>query len=113
MLGEVALADARLAVEAVQRGFGSNADEIAVTFFVLRKDQEVVVLVAFSRSAMVILFGDVELTSEDGLDALGFGGVEEVDGPVDVAMVRHCHGLLAERGNTIDELVHVTGTIEK
>ena len=37
--------DAGLAVEAVQRGFGGEADEVAVALFVFGQDQQVVVLV--------------------------------------------------------------------
>lgn len=36
MLGEIALRDARLAIEAVQRGFRGNAYQVAVAFLVLR-----------------------------------------------------------------------------
>ncbi len=39
MFGEKLLADARLVIEAVQRGFGRNFGEVPVTLFVLGKDQ--------------------------------------------------------------------------
>ena len=113
VFGEVALADAGLAVEAVERGLGGDADEVAVAFFVLGEDEEVVVVVAFAGGAVVFVFGDVELAAEDGLDAFFFGGVEEVDGAVDVAVVGHGDGLLAEGGDAVDEFVDVAGAVEE
>ncbi len=38
------------------------------------------------------LRGDVDLAAQDGLDAPGFGLLEELDGPEDVAMVGDGHG---------------------
>jgi hypothetical protein len=43
ILGEIALADARLAIEAVQRGLRGDADQVAVALFVLGQHQQVVV----------------------------------------------------------------------
>ena len=47
VLGEKLLADPRLVVKAVQRGFGRDLDQIAVAFFVLGQHQQMVVGVAF------------------------------------------------------------------
>ena len=113
MLGQVAFADAGLAVEAVERGLRGDADEVAVAFFILGEDKEVVVLVAFAGGAVVFLLGDVELAAEDGLDAFVLGGFEEVDGAVDVAVVGHGDGFLAEGGDAVDELFDVAGTVEE
>ena len=44
---------------------------------------------------------------------LCFGGVEEVDGAVDVAVVGHGDGFLAEGGDAVDELVDVAGAVEE
>ena len=103
MFGEVGLADAGLAVEAVEGGLGGDADEVAVALFIGGKDEEVIVIVAFARGAVVFFLGDVEFAAEDGLDAVFFGGVEEVDGAIDVAMVGHGDGFLAEGGDAVDE----------
>ncbi len=113
VFGEVALADSRLAIEAVQRGLGGDADEVAIAFFVFGEDQQVVVVVALGRSAMVLVLAHVEFAPEDRLDSLLFGRVEEMDRSVDVAVVGHGDGLLAERGDAIDELLDVAGTIEE
>ena len=55
--------------------------------------------------AVVFVLADVELAAEDGLDALLLGGVEEVDGAVDVAVVGHGGGGLAEFGDVVGEFV--------
>jgi len=87
--GEKVFADAGLLVEAVQRGLGGEADEVAVAGFVFGEDKEVVVLgVGVGVLAEVGLFlADVELAAEDGLEVLLVHGVEEMDGAVDVAVV--------------------------
>ena len=41
------------------------------------------------------------------------GGIEKMHRAVDVAVVRHGHSLLAERGHAIDELGHVAGAVEE
>ena len=67
--GEVALGDARLAIEAVQRGLRGDADQVLVALFVFGEDEEVVVLVfevGRNLGAMVLAFGDVEFAAEDG-----------------------------------------------
>ena len=42
-----------------------------------------------------------------------FGSVEEVDCAVDVAMVGHGDGFLAEGGDAVDEFVEVAGSVEE
>src|SRR4051812_20403981 len=49
MLGEKALADARLVIEAVHRGLRADLSEVAVALFVFGKDEQVIVGVAFGR----------------------------------------------------------------
>ena len=41
------------------------------------------------------------------------GRIEEVHRPVDVAVVGHGDGLLAQRGDAVDELVDVAGAVEE
>ena len=113
VFSEVLFADAGLAVEAVERGLGGDADEVAIALFVGGEDEEVVVVVAFAGGAVVFVFGDVEFAAEDGLDAFGLGGFEEVDGAVDVAVVGHGDGFLAEGGDAVDEFVEVAGSVEE
>ena len=54
VFGEVGLADAGLAVEAVEGGFRRDADEVAVALFVGGENEEMVVVVAFARGAVVL-----------------------------------------------------------
>ncbi len=67
MLGEKLLADARLVVKAMQRGLGSDLDQIAVAFFVFGEHQQMVVGVAFGGGAVVVFLADVEFAADDGL----------------------------------------------
>ena len=113
VFGEIFLADARLAIEAVERGLRRDADEVAVALFVFGEDEQVVVVVALRLGAMVVLLADVELAAEDGLDAARLGGVEEVDGSVDVAVIGDGNGLLADVGDALHELFYVTSAIEE
>jgi hypothetical protein len=113
VLSEIALADAGLAIEAVERRFRGNANEVAVTFFVLGEDEEVVVFVAFAGGAVVLVLADIEFAAEDGLDAFVLGGFKEVDCAVDVAVVGHGDGFLAEGGDAVDELGDVAGAVEE
>ena len=107
------LADAGLAVEAMQRGLAGEADEVAVAGFVFGEDEEMVVLVVFRGGAVVVVLADVELAAEDGLDALLLRGVEEVDGAVDVAVVGHGGGGLADVAEVGGEFVDIAGAIEE
>ncbi len=111
--GEEGLGDAGLAVEAVQGGLAGEADQIFVAFFVFGEHEEVVVLVAFALGAVVGGLGDVELAAEDGLDALLFGGVEEVHGAEDVPVVGHGDGFLADVVDVGEQLVDVAGSVEE
>ena len=115
VLGEEVLGDARLAVEAVERGLAGEADEVAVALFVFGEDEQVVVLGSGSANsrAVVVFFADVELAAEDGLEALLLHGVEEVDGAVDVAVVGHGGGGLADFFEVGGELVDIAGAVEE
>ncbi len=62
---------------------------------------------------MVVGLGEVELAAEDGLDVLLLHGVEEVNGAVDVAVVGHGRGGLADLVQVGGELIDVAGSIEE
>jgi hypothetical protein len=113
MFGEVSLADAGLAIEAMERSLGGDADEVAVAFFVGGQDKEVIVVVSFAGGAVVLLLRDVEFAAEDWLDAGFFRGVKEVDGAVDVAVVGHGDRFLAQGGDAFGELGEVAGSVEE
>ncbi len=63
--------------------------------------------------AVVFVLADVEFAAEDGLDGLLLHGVEEVDCAVDVAMVGHGGGGLADFAEVAGEFVDVAGAIEE
>ena len=114
--GEEALGDARLAIEAVQRGLGGDANQVLIALFVFGEDEEVVVLVfgvGRNLGAMVLALRHVELAAENGADAALLGGVEEVDRAEDVAVVGHGHGLLAQGGDAVHELGEVACAVEE
>ena len=67
MLGQIFLANARLAIEAVQRCLRGNADQVAVALFVFRQHQQVVVLIALRIGAMIFFLADVEFAAQNGL----------------------------------------------
>src|ERR1700733_3493505 len=110
MLGQIFFADARFAIEAVQRGLGGDADEVAIAFFVFGEDQQVVILFALTGRSMILFLADVEFAAENGLDALLLGGVEEVDGSVDVAVIGDGDGGLANVGDAVDQFFYVASS---
>ena len=63
--------------------------------------------------AVVFVLAEVELAAEDGLEVLLLHGVEEVDGAVDVAVVGHGGGGLAEIFEMGGEFVDVAGSVEE
>ncbi len=62
---------------------------------------------------MVLVLAHVQFAAKDGLDSLLLGGVEKVNGAVNVAVVGHGDGLLAELGDAVDQLGDVAGPVEE
>ena len=89
MFGQKFLADAGLVIEAMQRRFGNDLDQIAIALVIFGQHDEVVVAVALGRGAMIFLLADVELAAQDRLHARFFGGIGERNSAKDVAMVGH------------------------
>ncbi len=85
---------ARLAIEAVQRGLARQSNEIAIARFVFGEHEKV--LIPTAHLAMVGSLGEVEFAAENRLEILLLHGVEEVDRAVDIAMVGHGGGGLAD-----------------
>ncbi len=113
VLGKVLLRDAGLAVEAVQRGFAGDADQVAVALLVFSKHEQGVIVVALRIGAVVLLLADVELAAENGLDALLLRGLKEMHGSIDVAVVGDGDRGLADVLHALDELVHIAGAVEE
>ncbi len=113
VFGEKLLADARLVIKTVERGFRRDFDQVAVAFFVLGEHQQVVVAVAFGRGAVVVFLADVEFATNDGLDSGMLRSVDEVDCAKDVAVVGHGHGGHAQLFYAVAEFFDVTGAVEQ
>ena len=113
VLGQEFLADARLVVEAVHAGFRGDLDQVAIAFFILGQHQQVVVGIAFRRSAMVILLADIKFASDNRLDALLLRLFHELHRAVDVAVVGHGHGLLPDLGHPLDQAGNAASAVEQ
>src|SRR5438105_10721983 len=87
MLSQKLFADARLVVKAVQRRLGGDLDEIAEALVIFGQDAKMVVAIALRRSAMIIFLTDVELATNDGLDARALGGIVEMRRAKNIAVV--------------------------
>jgi hypothetical protein len=55
MLGQIALAHAGLAIEAVERGLRGDADQVPVALLVCGEYEQVIVIVALAGSAVVLV----------------------------------------------------------
>src|SRR5271163_1667476 len=97
----------------MQGGLAGETDEVAIAGFVFCEDEEMVVFVAFGRGTVVVVLADVKLAAEDGFDALLLHGVEEVDCAVDVAVVGHGGGGLADFAEVPGEFVYVAGAVKE
>src|SRR5580693_1767636 len=112
MLGQKFLADARLVIEAMQRGFGNNLHQVAIALVVFSQHDEVVIRVAFRRGAMVFLLADVELATQDRLHACFFSGVDERYRAEDVAMIGHGDRRHLEFFDAADQALDLASTVE-
>ena len=111
MAGEQVLIDAGLVVEAFQVGGRNQLDEILVALLVLAQQDEVVVAVGVG-ARLVALLGDIDLAADDGVNAFRLGGVIELDGAEQVAVIGHGdrgHLLLGDRASAVD----IAGPVEQ
>lgn len=104
--------DAGLVVETFEEAGGDEAVEVLVAFLILTEKDEVVVAIGFGF-ILVILLGDVEFAADDGVDAFGLGGVVELDGSEEVAMVGHGDGGHLLFGDDVHHLGDFTGSVEE
>ena len=99
--------DAGVVVEAVQVGLGGERYEVVPAPVVLRQQGQVRGALAGGRVPIAVaLPGDVGLHAEHGVQPGRLGGLVEIDGPVEVAVIGDRDRLLAkgprplhERGN--------------
>ena len=59
------------------------------------------------------LLRDVDFAADDGMDALGFGRVVELDGAEEIAVVGHGDGGHFLLGDDVHELVDFAGAVEQ
>ena len=62
---------------------------------------------------MVIFLADVELTTNDRLDALGLCCVVKCRGPKDISVVSDGHRRHVERLGALDQLLDIAGAIKQ
>src|SRR6185437_6159646 len=113
MLRQIFLAHPRLPVKPMQRSLGRNPDKVPVTFFVLRQNQQVVVVIPLRIRAVVIFFADVKLAAKNRLNALLLRRLKKMHGSIDVAVVRDGNRLLADARDPINKLLHVASAVKK
>ena len=113
MLGQIALADARLAVEAVQEGFKGDPHEVPVAFLILGEYQQVMVIVSSRLGAMILILAHVQLAAEDGMNIMPAGSLEKMDCAVDIAVTRHRNGVLSKRRDTRHQALDLAVSIEQ
>ena len=113
VLGQKLLADARLSVEAMQRGLRGNSDQILVALFVFSQHQQVVVLVVLRLGPVILVLADIELAAQNRLDTLLLGCIKKMHRSEDVAVIGHCHRALPQFGSSLDKLFHVAGAVKQ
>ncbi len=109
------LVHARLVVEAVQERVGAELDEVGPALVVLGEQHQVKAAVreARGRAIAAVARGDVGLDAEDRLDAGGPRPRVELDGPVQVAVVGHRHGVHAQLLDAAHQPVDPVGSVEQ
>ena len=115
VFGEQFAVDARLVVEALEVGLGGELNQVAPALTVLGEQHEVVV--GGGRGARLAAVGsaaggDVGLHAEQGTDVGLAGGLVEIDGAVEVAVVGDGEGLLAHRSSAFNERLDLGESVE-
>ena len=72
-----------------------------------------VIGVAFRRGAMVVLFADVQFAADDWLDSVLMGGIDEMHGAENVAVIGHRDCGHAEFLHALAELFDVTSAVQQ
>lgn len=62
---------------------------------------------------MIFLLADIKLAAQDWPDPLGLRCLKEMDRAIDVAVIGDGDGLLANRIDVRDQLLHVAGAIQQ
>jgi hypothetical protein len=107
------LADARLPVEAMQRGLRGDTDQVAVPFLVFRQHQQMVIVVVWRIGAVVLCLAHVEFAAQDGLDALFLSSVKKVHCSIDISVIGHRNRFLTQRRYPAYELFNVASPVQQ
>jgi hypothetical protein len=116
VLGEQALRDPRLVVEAFEVAGADQAHEVLVAAVVLGQQHEVVVGLAapgHGRAVAVVAGRDVDLAADHRPDASLQGGAVELQRTEDVAMVGDRHRRHAQGGDLSGQLRDPDGGVEQ
>ena len=108
---------ARFVVKTLQMRVGNELQEILVAGEILRDEAEMKHALAVLVGAAVFLeaggFNEVEFAADDRLDALGLGGVVELDRTVKIAVVGEREGLHPQLRRAIHQPVDPARAVEE
>ena len=116
--GEQFLVNARLVVIAIEVRGGGELDEVLVAGLVLRQQDEVVIDVASAAAAAGLLLQPaarrhIHLAADDRLDALGAGGLVEINRAVKHAVVRDGQRGEAQLVRPVNEPVQPASAVQQ
>jgi hypothetical protein len=107
----------RLVIEALEVGVGDELEEVLVAGEVLGEQAEVEDGFALVVGAALLLearsFDEVELAADERLDALGLGGVVELDRAVEIAVIGEGDGGHAELDRAVHQPVDPAAAVEQ
>ena len=106
------LVDARLIVEPFQVSGRDQLDQVLVALLRLAQQDEVIVAVRI-RAGLMTLLRNINLAPDDGMDTLFRGFVIKLDGPEQVAMIRHRNRRHLLAFHDLDQLLDVARAIEE
>ena len=115
MLRQKLFTDPRLVVKAVQRRFRRDLHQIAITFVVLRQNNQMIVGIAIRRRArnpVIVLLADIKLAAHNRLQTVLFGRIHKMYGTKNIPVIRHRHGRHAQLLGALAQLVHVASAVQ-
>ena len=113
VLRQQLLVNAGLVVEPFQVAGADQLDQVAIALQVLAQQNQVVGVFAVARAAAAVAGGDVHLTADDGLDAVGFGGLAELGRPEEVAVVGHRYRRHPLPGGQLSQARNGAGAVQQ
>ena len=111
--------DARLVVETLEIGLRDQVHQVSIAGFVLCDQQQVADGVEATLVALPPLLLEararrhVHLAADDGLDVVTSRRFVELDGPEEVAVIRHTHGGHPQGLRALEERIDLDGTVQQ